>query len=100
MLISRGAAILKNGYHYKQAKSVATNLKFVRFSHANWCYRAPPPPGRLDVITAEVTGGIVWWWTLWHLYYGWEVLLKGEIPAPIPEHWTDEELGIPPDDDE
>lgn len=39
----------------------------------------------------------MWWWVCWHLY--WDIgHIVGEFPYPDTSQWTDEELGIPPDD--
>lgn len=40
-----------------------------------WCYRAPKPPpapGNPDFkffIAAELAGGFMWWWILYHCYH-------------------------------
>lgn len=41
----------------------------------------------------------MWWWIIWHLYWDWGHIV-GEFPYPDTSKWTDEELGIPPDDEE
>lgn len=40
---------------------------------------------------------VMWWWIIWHLYWDWGHIV-GEFPYPDTSAWTDEELGIPPDD--
>ncbi|XP_043249111.1 NADH dehydrogenase [ubiquinone] 1 beta subcomplex subunit 2, mitochondrial-like [Colletes gigas] len=95
MLISRGAQILKTASLFKKVEPVAINLKQVRY---DWTYRSVPHPDRWTIVLAELTGGFGWWWVLWNLWHEHKVLLHGEVPGSIPEHWTDEELGIPPDD--
>lgn len=40
---------------------------------------------------------VMWWWIIWHLYWDWGHIV-GEFPYPDASEWTDEELGIPPDD--
>ncbi|XP_076162094.1 NADH dehydrogenase (ubiquinone) 1 beta subcomplex, 2, 8kDa [Ptiloglossa arizonensis] len=97
MIISRGARILKTACHFNKVKTAAINLNLNRFSHGEWYYRRTPDPQKIHIIIAEITAGVAWWWFLWNMYHEFDVLLKGEIPAPIPEHWTDEELGIFPD---
>lgn len=42
---------------------------------------------------------VMWWWILWHLYWDWGHIV-GEFEYPDVSAWTDEELGIPPDDNE
>lgn len=39
----------------------------------------------------------MWWWIIWHLYWDWGHIV-GEFEYPDTSKWTDEELGIPPDD--
>ncbi|XP_064595436.1 NADH dehydrogenase [ubiquinone] 1 beta subcomplex subunit 2, mitochondrial-like [Liolophura sinensis] len=73
------------------------NIGSVRNAGA-WTYREPPaPPPRYITTTAEVVGAIAWYWFLWHLWYQPEHVF-GHFPYPDPSKWTDEELGIPPDD--
>lgn len=38
-----------------------------------------------------------WWWVLWHCFDEYEHIIG--LPYPDPSQWTDEELGIPSDDD-
>lgn len=42
---------------------------------------------------------VMWWWIIWHLYWDWGHIV-GEFDYPDTSKWTDEELGIPPDDEE
>ncbi|XP_067119617.1 NADH dehydrogenase [ubiquinone] 1 beta subcomplex subunit 2, mitochondrial-like [Centruroides vittatus] len=79
---------------------IKSNLKLqIRKGHGQWTYRAPqPPPERKNVILAEIIGGLAWWWVLWHLWHEWGHIV-GEFPYPEPSKWTDEELGILPEDE-
>lgn len=70
------------------------------------------------MIMANVVGGFMWWWVLWHLWHEHEHLtvsfplnlvnfsaltnfsFQGEFDYPDVSKWTDAELGIPPDDAE
>lgn len=45
---------------------------------------------------ATCSGGLMWWWILWHLWHEPEHI-TGEFPYPDPSEWTNAELGIPPD---
>ncbi|KYN13894.1 NADH dehydrogenase [ubiquinone] 1 beta subcomplex subunit 2, mitochondrial [Trachymyrmex cornetzi] len=49
------------------------------------------------VYAAELFGGFMWWWILWHFWHDFGHII-GEFPYQEPSDWTDEELGIPPDD--
>lgn len=66
-----------------------------------WTYRGPhqKPPSKTIMIQAQTVGAIMWWWIFWHLWKQPEHVF-GEHPRPDPLLWTDEELGIPPDDDD
>lgn len=86
-------------------RSFATTLR--RQGHpadgGAWAYRNrnPPPTALVDnLATAAMT--FVYWWIFWHLFtepghvFGGSRF--GEFDHPDPLSWTDEELGIPPDD--
>lgn len=48
---------------------------------------------------AKVFGGFLWWWLIYHFYHEPE-RVYGHFPYHNPEvEWSDEELGIPPDED-
>ncbi|XP_071513632.1 NADH dehydrogenase [ubiquinone] 1 beta subcomplex subunit 2, mitochondrial-like [Panulirus ornatus] len=65
-----------------------------------WTYRtAPETPSKLTLFQAEVLGAFMWWWILYHLITEPEHI-TGEFPYPDPSKWTDQELGIPPDDED
>ena len=68
-----------------------------------WAYRhRNPEPKKGVVMTANFIGTFVYWWIFFHIFtepghlFGGSVF--GEFDFPNPEEWTDEELGIPPDD--
>uniref|UniRef100_A0A1Q3EV30 Putative mitochondrial nadh-ubiquinone oxidoreductase aggg subunit n=1 Tax=Culex tarsalis TaxID=7177 RepID=A0A1Q3EV30_CULTA len=56
-----------------------------------------PKPDMLARVGAQVAGGLMWWWVLWHLFHEYEHI-TGEFEYPDPSQWTNAELGIPPDD--
>ncbi|XP_029048966.1 NADH dehydrogenase (ubiquinone) 1 beta subcomplex, 2, 8kDa [Osmia lignaria lignaria] len=94
MLLSRSARILKNAYQLKGHKNVAVNLNR---SHYEWSYRSVPPRDTKWVITTEIVAGIGWWWILYSFWHHSDHVF-GEFEYPHPDDWTDEELGIPPDE--
>ncbi|KZC07028.1 PREDICTED: NADH dehydrogenase [ubiquinone] 1 beta subcomplex subunit 2, mitochondrial-like [Dufourea novaeangliae] len=94
MLISRGVQLLKTVSHRKPVKGALINSNQIRLE---WMYREVKHPPARDKILSEICGAVLWWWVLWNLWHDWRVLVEGHLPAPIPEHWTDEELGIPPE---
>ncbi|XP_015600501.1 NADH dehydrogenase [ubiquinone] 1 beta subcomplex subunit 2, mitochondrial [Cephus cinctus] len=98
MLASRGLNILRAVSRYTVCNNVAKNTVQIRHSHG-WSYRVGLPPKRGIVLAAEFLGGLTWWWILYHLYHDFGHIV-GEFPYPVPEEWTDEELGIPPEDED
>ncbi|KAK9711135.1 NADH dehydrogenase 1 beta subcomplex subunit 2 [Popillia japonica] len=71
---------------------------YVRHSHGSWNYRkSGPPPSKLIEFLATLAQGSMWWWILWHLFTEYQHV-TGEWEYPNASKWTDEELGIPPDD--
>ncbi|KAJ9583100.1 hypothetical protein L9F63_022543 [Diploptera punctata] len=101
MIISRGAGALRCVLSHVKSKSLTQNLQPIRNAHdAIWTYRAPQPPQKKYIrVMADALGGIMWWWIFWHLWHEWGHIV-GEFEYPDPSKWTDEELGIPPDDEE
>ncbi|XP_037922050.1 NADH dehydrogenase [ubiquinone] 1 beta subcomplex subunit 2, mitochondrial-like [Hermetia illucens] len=100
MLSSRGVllgrAIQRIVSH---SRNVTPQLQTVRNSHVVSYRTAPPPHSKAVLVTAEVVGGLMWWWILWHLWHEPDHI-TGEFEYPDPSSWTNAELGIPPDDAE
>ncbi|XP_076445680.1 NADH dehydrogenase [ubiquinone] 1 beta subcomplex subunit 2, mitochondrial-like [Babylonia areolata] len=65
-----------------------------------WYYRRPAadPPKRI-MYHAEFMGFLMWYWILYHLWKEPEHI-TGHFPYPDPAEWTDEELGIPPEEED
>ncbi|XP_003475506.2 NADH dehydrogenase [ubiquinone] 1 beta subcomplex subunit 2, mitochondrial isoform X2 [Cavia porcellus] len=68
-------------------------------AHASPRYRECPQPSRYRVIQAEILSATMWFWILWRFWHDSDAVL-GHFPYPDPSQWTDEELGIPPDDED
>ncbi|XP_034258651.1 NADH dehydrogenase [ubiquinone] 1 beta subcomplex subunit 2, mitochondrial [Pantherophis guttatus] len=66
--------------------------------HVNTEYRQFVPPPRFAVVIGEASSGLMWFWILWRFWHDPDEVL-GHFPFPDPSLWTDEELGIPPDDE-
>ncbi|KAG8138289.1 hypothetical protein E2320_004193 [Naja naja] len=66
--------------------------------HVNTHYRQFVPPPLFSVVLGEATPGFMWFWILWWFWHESDEVL-GHFPFPDPSLWTDEELGIPPDDE-
>ena len=67
-----------------------------------WAYRKQNPippsnsyPGMLGMFCMTY----IWWWIWWHVFTEPEHMLSTNFEHPDPREWTDEELGIPPDDE-
>uniref|UniRef100_A0A8C6B716 NADH dehydrogenase [ubiquinone] 1 beta subcomplex subunit 2, mitochondrial n=1 Tax=Monodon monoceros TaxID=40151 RepID=A0A8C6B716_MONMO len=61
-------------------------------------YRRFPQLTRSQVIKVEFFSAIMWLWILWRFWHDSDAVL-GHFPDPDPSQWTDEELGILPDDE-
>ncbi|XP_022442179.1 NADH dehydrogenase [ubiquinone] 1 beta subcomplex subunit 2, mitochondrial-like [Delphinapterus leucas] len=62
-------------------------------------YRQFPQLTRSQVIKAEFFSATMWFWILWRFGHDSDAAL-GHFPYPDPSQWTDEELGILPDDED
>ncbi|XP_071071414.1 NADH dehydrogenase [ubiquinone] 1 beta subcomplex subunit 2, mitochondrial [Dasypus novemcinctus] len=62
-------------------------------------YRQFPQLTRSQVIQAEFFSAVMWFWIFWRFWHDSDAVL-GHFPYPDPSQWTDEELGIPPDDED
>lgn len=62
-------------------------------------YRQYPQRTKNQIFESELISGAMWFWILWHLWHDPDAVL-GHFPWPDASEWTDEELGIPPDDEE
>jgi len=73
-----------------------------RFSSGEyWGYREWPydPMGKAAHHMSEITMGVTYWWIMWNFYTDWRHI-TGEFIWPDTRKWTDEHLGIPPDDED
>ncbi|KAM3832841.1 NADH dehydrogenase [ubiquinone] 1 beta subcomplex subunit 2, mitochondrial [Vipera latastei] len=66
--------------------------------HVNSHYRQFLPPPQFAVIIGETASSLMWFWILWRFWHDSDEVL-GHFPYPDSSLWTDEELGIPPDDE-
>ncbi|CAL4145898.1 unnamed protein product, partial [Meganyctiphanes norvegica] len=65
-----------------------------------WTYRiSAPQASKKTLFKAEMVGAVMWWWIIYHLLTEPEHI-TGEFPYPNPSAWTNEELGIPADDED
>ncbi|XP_043270191.1 NADH dehydrogenase [ubiquinone] 1 beta subcomplex subunit 2, mitochondrial-like [Venturia canescens] len=97
MLLSRAVPLFRKARQKFSAKKSVGNV-LQRSSHGGgYFYREIPDPPKVDIIFAEIFGGIMWWWILWNCWHDFGHIV-GEYDYPDPAKWTDEELGIPPED--
>jgi len=47
----------------------------------------------------NVSAGMLWWWILWNTWHEWQHLV-GHYVWPDQSSWSDQHLGIPPDDED
>ncbi|XP_077449583.1 NADH dehydrogenase [ubiquinone] 1 beta subcomplex subunit 2, mitochondrial [Stigmatopora argus] len=62
-------------------------------------YRQYPQITKKQKFDSEFISGAMWFWILWHMWHDSDAVL-GHFPWPDASQWTDEELGIPKDDEE
>ncbi|XP_048875729.1 NADH dehydrogenase [ubiquinone] 1 beta subcomplex subunit 2, mitochondrial [Brienomyrus brachyistius] len=67
--------------------------------HIEAQYRQAPQLTRNQQFQAELLSGAMWFWILWHCWHDPDAVL-GHFPWPDASQWTNEELGIPADDEE
>ncbi|KAK0170907.1 hypothetical protein PV328_008689 [Microctonus aethiopoides] len=96
MIVSRGIRLIKNASIIAKQK-FSSNIMQIRHSGHGVEYRGVADAPRNEVIFAELGAGFMWWWVFWHLWHDWGHIV-GEFEYPDSSKWTDEELGIPPDD--
>uniref|UniRef100_A0A023FAG4 Putative nadh dehydrogenase n=2 Tax=Triatoma infestans TaxID=30076 RepID=A0A023FAG4_TRIIF len=98
MSISRGIHLFKKGECILKKPILGNVYQQIRNSGGSNAYRSAPHPfTKFQIIGADIMGGLMWWWILWHIWHE-PLFLLGEFPYPNPRKWTNEELGIPPDD--
>uniref|UniRef100_A0A182Y6M0 Uncharacterized protein n=2 Tax=Anopheles stephensi TaxID=30069 RepID=A0A182Y6M0_ANOST len=100
MLASRALLVgrlLATGAAVRKVNPTGLRNQIVRHGH-DWSYRVNgPKPEMLARVGAQVAGGFMWWWILWHLFHEYEHI-TGEFEYPDPSAWTNAELGIPTDE--
>ncbi|KAM9846203.1 NADH dehydrogenase [ubiquinone] 1 beta subcomplex subunit 2, mitochondrial [Aulostomus maculatus] len=62
-------------------------------------YRGYPHVAKTPMILSEVISSAMWFWIFWHMWHDSDAVF-GHFPWPDASKWTDEELGVPPDDEE
>uniref|UniRef100_A0A8C8I6D7 NADH dehydrogenase [ubiquinone] 1 beta subcomplex subunit 2, mitochondrial n=1 Tax=Oncorhynchus tshawytscha TaxID=74940 RepID=A0A8C8I6D7_ONCTS len=67
--------------------------------HIEAQYRQFPQLTKSQTFQAELLSSAMWFWILWHCWHDPDAVM-GHFPWPDASEWTDEELGIPADDEE
>nr|CAD2198341.1 unnamed protein product [Meloidogyne enterolobii] len=81
--------------YYKCSPRFGENPKdFPEFNYRDEYIYKPP---FLDRFASKIVASLMWAWLLYHLYWNHSMLIGHEY-IPYPYEYTDEELGIPPDD--
>uniref|UniRef100_T1E2Q9 Putative nadh dehydrogenase ubiquinone 1 beta subcomplex subunit 2 mitochondrial n=1 Tax=Psorophora albipes TaxID=869069 RepID=T1E2Q9_9DIPT len=99
MLSSRAILLGRLLQRAVSSRAPAIRSQIVRHGHDVSYRMNGPKPEMAARVGAQVAGGLMWWWVLWHLFHEYEHI-TGEFAYPDPAEWTNAELGIPADDDE
>ncbi|XP_042533170.1 NADH dehydrogenase [ubiquinone] 1 beta subcomplex subunit 2, mitochondrial [Dipodomys spectabilis] len=67
--------------------------------HIHPRYRQFPQLTRSQVLQGEFFSALMWFWILWRFWHDSDAVL-GHFTYPDPSQWTDEELGILPDEED
>uniref|UniRef100_A0A224Y2Y0 Putative nadh dehydrogenase n=1 Tax=Panstrongylus lignarius TaxID=156445 RepID=A0A224Y2Y0_9HEMI len=98
MSISRGIHLFKKAECILKKPSPGNVYQQIRNSGGLYSYRVGGyPHSTFQIVGSNILAGLMWWWILWHMWHEPDHVL-GEFPYPKPSKWTNEELGIPPDD--
>ncbi|XP_033888550.1 NADH dehydrogenase [ubiquinone] 1 beta subcomplex subunit 2, mitochondrial [Acipenser ruthenus] len=68
-------------------------------AHIEAQYRQFPQLTKSQNFQAELLSSAMWFWILWHFWHDSDAVF-GHFPWPDASKWTDEELGIPAEDEE
>ncbi|KAJ8381760.1 hypothetical protein SKAU_G00025380 [Synaphobranchus kaupii] len=87
-VLRAGVQLLRRGPHKMVVRKAGGG------AHIEAQYRQFPQLTKNQNFQAELLGGAMWFWILWHLWHDPDAVL-GHFPWPDASKWTDEELGIP-----
>lgn len=98
MLISRALPVLRNTLLKPNTKNIA-RVPVRNSGGVGVRYRNSTPIPEIPSIerATDACYIIFWWWVCYKFMTSYDHLI-GEYPYPDPLAWTDEELGVPPDD--
>ncbi|XP_066580508.1 NADH dehydrogenase [ubiquinone] 1 beta subcomplex subunit 2, mitochondrial [Amia ocellicauda] len=91
-VIRAGTRLLRNGTQQVGIRRAGGGV------HIEAQYRQYPQLTKSQKFQAELLSGFMWFWILWHFWHDPDAVL-GHFPWPDASQWTDEELGIPPEEE-
>ncbi|XP_020509425.1 NADH dehydrogenase [ubiquinone] 1 beta subcomplex subunit 2, mitochondrial [Labrus bergylta] len=96
----RALGVLRTGSRLiRRGPQRITTRKAGDAPHIEAQYRQYPQITKKQKFQSELLSGAMWFWILWHCWHEPDAVL-GHFPWPDASEWTDEELGIPPIDEE
>ncbi|XP_038594796.1 NADH dehydrogenase [ubiquinone] 1 beta subcomplex subunit 2, mitochondrial [Micropterus salmoides] len=96
----RALGVLRAGSRFvRRGPQRITTRKAGGGPHIEPQYRQYPQITKKQKFESELISGAMWFWILWHCWHDPDAVL-GHFPWPDASAWTDEELGIPADDEE
>ncbi|XP_031714896.1 NADH dehydrogenase [ubiquinone] 1 beta subcomplex subunit 2, mitochondrial [Anarrhichthys ocellatus] len=96
----RALGVLRTGSQLlRRGTQRITTRKASGGPHIEPQYRQYPQITKKQKFESELLSGAMWFWILWHCWHDPDAVL-GHFPWPDSSAWTDEELGIPADDEE
>ncbi|XP_034232715.1 NADH dehydrogenase [ubiquinone] 1 beta subcomplex subunit 2, mitochondrial-like [Thrips palmi] len=100
MLVSRGLPLLGRAL-VSSAKSPAVHRVAIQVRNSGGTFRyrgiGEAPGSEAQERAADIAYTIFWWWVCFKCIVSYDHLI-GEYDWPDASKWTDEELGVPPDD--
>uniref|UniRef100_C3KHE0 NADH dehydrogenase [ubiquinone] 1 beta subcomplex subunit 2, mitochondrial n=1 Tax=Anoplopoma fimbria TaxID=229290 RepID=C3KHE0_ANOFI len=96
----RALGVLRTGTQLlRRGTQKITSRKASDGPHIEPQYRQYPQITKNQKFQSELLSGTMWFWILWHSWHDPDAVF-GHFPWPDASAWTDEELGIPADDEE
>ncbi|KAF7229307.1 NADH dehydrogenase [ubiquinone] 1 beta subcomplex subunit 2, mitochondrial [Nothobranchius furzeri] len=97
--LGRALGVLRTGSQLvRRGPGRITSRKASDGPHIEPQYRQYPQLTKRQKYEAEFISGAMWFWILWHSWHDPDAVL-GHFPWPDASKWTDEELGIPSDEE-
>lgn len=100
----QGGAAASHGSEASKSKGFfSLDLGFLKDHpklHQGYLYRETGNlQGTTNANIGKLSNILIWWWIFYNVFTSPE-LIFGHMDYPNPAAWTNEELGIPPDDEE